>query len=219
MKRLISLALCGILTAGCLVMPVGAATKPKVGQTMKIGSYEQDNNLKNGPEDIEWIVLDVDGTKALLISKYILDAAKFHGEKEATTWAECDLRDWLNDDFLYEAFTSSERKQILDTSISTPDSVYGNKTGGCDTVDKIFCLSIDEAQTYFSSNRDRKASRTKYAASRTPYSWWWLRSPGGSTDAAKAIVNDKGTISTGGNWVTNNDAVRPSMWVDTDTSK
>ena len=215
MKRLVSLSLCGILLAGCLAMPASAASKLTVGQTLKMGTYEQDNDTCNGPEDIEWIVLDVDGTKALLISKYCLDAAKYHNEKVDTTWAECDLRDWLNDDFLDEAFTSSEQKQILDTEITTPVSVYGNKTGGCDTVDKIFCLSIDEAQKYFSSNRDRKASRTKYAASRTPYSWWWLRSPGGANNAAKAIVNDKGKVTTGGNWVTNNDSVRPAMWVDT----
>ena len=76
-----------------------------------------------------------------------------------------------------------------------------------------FCLSIDEAEAYFSSDSARKAVLTKYAKDRTPFSWWWLRSPGGADDAAKAIINDKGTICTGGNWVTNNDSVRPAMWV------
>ena len=48
-----------------------------VGNIVAFGRYEQDNDLTNGPEPIEWIVLDVvDGekTKALLLSKYGLDA-------------------------------------------------------------------------------------------------------------------------------------------------
>ncbi len=47
-----------------------------------------------------------------------------------------------------------------------------------------------------------------------PYAWWWLRSPGGESDAAKAIINANGQVITGGNWVDNNDAVRPCMWID-----
>ena len=38
------------------------------------GTYEQDNDTSNGAEPIEWEVPDVKGGKALVISKYILDA-------------------------------------------------------------------------------------------------------------------------------------------------
>jgi len=37
--------------------------------------------------------------------------------------------------------------------------------------------------------------------------------PGGSNDAAKAIVNGKGRIAPGGSRMTNHGAVRPAMWV------
>ena len=40
-----------------------------VGATVRFGVYEQDNEPLNGPEEIEWLVLDVDGNKALVISK------------------------------------------------------------------------------------------------------------------------------------------------------
>ncbi len=45
----------------------------EVGDVIYFGSYEQDNNLSNGKEEIEWIVLAKENRKALLISKYALD--------------------------------------------------------------------------------------------------------------------------------------------------
>ena len=41
-----------------------------VGDVLAFGHYEQDNNPDNGPEPIEWIVLDVQDGKALLLSRY-----------------------------------------------------------------------------------------------------------------------------------------------------
>ena len=43
------------------------------------GKYEQDGDLSNGPEDIEWIVLDIDkkNNEALLLSKYVIDVKPY----------------------------------------------------------------------------------------------------------------------------------------------
>lgn len=43
------------------------------------GKYEQDGDLSNGPEDIEWIVLDIDkkNNEALLLSKYVIDVKSY----------------------------------------------------------------------------------------------------------------------------------------------
>ena len=41
----------------------------KKGCLVEFGAYEQDNNLKNGKEPIEWMVLDVKNGEALLRSK------------------------------------------------------------------------------------------------------------------------------------------------------
>ena len=48
------------------------------GKYIKFGEYEQDNNLTNGKEDIEWLVLEVKDGKALVVSKYLLDCKPFY---------------------------------------------------------------------------------------------------------------------------------------------
>ena len=50
-----------------------------INNIVTFGHYEQDNDLSNGPEEIEWIVLDFDEKdhKALLISRYGLDAKPY----------------------------------------------------------------------------------------------------------------------------------------------
>lgn len=49
-------------------------------KTVTFGRYEQDNNLGNGPEPIEWIVLDSNNGEVLLLSKYGLDVKKYNDE-------------------------------------------------------------------------------------------------------------------------------------------
>ena len=49
-----------------------------IGDYVTFGTYEQDNNLKNGAEAIEWQVLDKKDCKVLLLSKYALDAKPYN---------------------------------------------------------------------------------------------------------------------------------------------
>ena len=70
------------------------------------GSYEQDGNLENGKEPIEWQVLGTDEKGTLVISRYVLDAAG-SDVTQATLSS-----DWLNNGFLNSAFSSSERAFI-----------------------------------------------------------------------------------------------------------
>ena len=55
-----------------------ASSTVRIGDIVTFGRYEQDNNLDNGPEEIDWIVLDIQGDKALLLSKYGLDAKQYN---------------------------------------------------------------------------------------------------------------------------------------------
>ena len=64
----------------------------KVGDTIKLGTYEQDNNKSNGKEEIEWRVLDIDGNEALLISEYALDCKPYNEEYAEITWEDFTLR-------------------------------------------------------------------------------------------------------------------------------
>ena len=131
----------------------------QVGDIITYGHYEQDNNLANGTEPIEWQVLDVQGGKALLISRYSLDSQSYHTEWGDITWEQCTLRTWLNNDFLNAAFTVEEQTAILLTDVdnsidqcfdfTTVVSRAKQITGGNNTQDKIFLLSYAEANNYF----------------------------------------------------------------------
>jgi hypothetical protein len=119
------------------------------GDHIIFGHYEQDGDLSNGPEPIEWEILSEEGGKMLIISKYLLDCQPYNVVNEDITWEKCSLRTWLNNDFLNTAFSSDEQKLIQTTALSNPDNAcYGND-GGNDTDDKVFCLSVDEAWQYF----------------------------------------------------------------------
>ena len=155
----------------------------RVGQTFKMGRYEQDNNLNNGPEPIEWQVLTVYSGRALVISKYVLEVRAYYNA--GSTWEVHKDRKWLNEDFYNTAFTDAEKNNILLAVNENPDNTAYGTRGGNQTQDKIFYLSIDETN-YFSSDDNRKAKPTAYTAAQgimvlEPYggaTYWSLRSPG-----------------------------------------
>ena len=200
-----------------------------VGDTVKFGSYEQDNNTSNGKEVIEWIVLAKEGDKALVISDKALDCKPYNEEYEDATWENCTLRKWLNSTFLNNAFTSEEQALILTTNVVNDDNPNYGTSGGNNTQDKIFLLSIDEANKYFSKN-DRICAPTDYAIAHGAWTsdsyktssgeascWWWLRSPGYNQDGA-AYVLDDGSVDFDGNYVDRDrGCVRPALWITLDS--
>lgn len=103
-----------------------------IGDTVILGTFEQDDNEDNGAEPIEWIVLDTDENKALLLSKYVLTEEQYDYSGNQVTWYTSTLFQWLNSDFKNEAFTEDEKGQII-------NSEYGD----------VFLLSFDEAVKYF----------------------------------------------------------------------
>lgn len=87
--------------------------------------------------------------------------------------------------------------------------------------DKIFLLSIVEADKYFAEDADRVAGATEYALSLEPYKddysdlvWWCLRSPGDSNTRV-AVVHWSGFVYEEGVSVCDDGAcIRPSLWVE-----
>ena len=112
-----------------------------IGDIIVFGSYEQDNHLSNGGEDIEWYVLDRDGDSYLLLSKYILDAHCFHDKDVEISWEKCNVRKWLNDDFLNIAFSISDQKKIKTVMNENEDNIKYKTLGGNATKDKIFSFT------------------------------------------------------------------------------
>ena len=175
----------------------------KIGNTVAFGSYEQDNDLSNGKEPIEWVVLKLNDTRALLISKVGLAYKEYDivGYNNATPWKDCSLRQWLNEEFADEAFTDEKLSAIQETS---------NNTDGNITYDKVFLLDSDEVNEYFPSAESKKCSPSRYAAEQKSTivvsEWWWLRSP-------SSCVSRSGLVSSR-DIVTNTIMVRPAIWVD-----
>ena len=89
------------------------------GSIVLFGRYEQDGNLENGTEPIEWIVLGSDDNGMLLLSRYVLDCVPYKNDDERISWDKCNLRNWMNNDFYNIAFADSEKKAITLSSSYT----------------------------------------------------------------------------------------------------
>ena len=119
------------------------------GRYFTLGRYEQDNKPENGPEPIEWKVLARDGDRVLVISRYILDCVRYDEEYRRVTWETCTLRAWLNREFLNAAFDPEEQLLIPTTHVTADPNPKFDVDPGEDTEDKLFLLSIPEAEAYF----------------------------------------------------------------------
>ena len=119
---------------------------------MVFGAYEQDGDESNGPEPIEWEILEENGNGIFLVSRYVLDVQPYNQERTDVTWESCTLRSWLNDEFLNKAFTEREQEQIRITEVANPDNPESEAPGGNNTRDRIFLLSMEEVLSSYSYN-------------------------------------------------------------------
>lgn len=199
----------------------------EIGDTLFFGNYWQnDADIK---EPIEWQVLDKKDGKGLMISKYGLDCQRYHSEYEASTWENCTLRKWLNSTFINDAFTPAEQLKILDALVTENKIYIIAQCPDNDSTDKIFLLSINEVNKFFTTCESRECEPTLYAIARGSYSvnsnmsgdkvtcWWWLRSRGSSWHDASNVCDD-GSVNDYG--LSGNDfhfCVRPALWINLDS--
>lgn len=199
-----------------------------VGDTYIFGTYEQDNDISNGKEAIKWIVLAKEGNRILLLSEKGLDCKPYNNTFTNVTWETCSLRKWMNSTFLNAAFSAKEQKCIVNTSVSADKNPDYSTDPGNATMDKVFLLSITEANKYFGNNEVGKCVPTIYAIANgaktsnsftmgdAVTSWWWLRSPGyKQTFAASGI--DSGEVFSHGLPVPCRGCVRPALWINLDS--
>ena len=218
---------------------LGTENEVEVGDIVTIGEYCHGQNPEYSYQlkfPVKWLVLEMRNDKALLISLYNLDAFNYIEEEKLfdnkdknipVTWEVSYVRHWLNERWLRGIFSDTELSCILPTNVHTPDNpVYGT-TGGEDTTDYLFLLSIEEAQKYFSSDEKRRTQIVpdveieqydlmayQHYLNTTDYYDWWLRSPGKTQDYA-AFVGRFGDVNVEGEVVLTEDvSIRPAMWVD-----
>lgn len=199
-----------------------------VGDIIVFGTYEQDNDTTNGKEDIEWLVLAKKGNRILVISDKALDCHPYNSSYTDVTWENCTLRKWLNNDFINAAFSDDENAMIPTVTVSADKNPEYDTDPGNATKDKVFLLSIVEAEKYFASDEARECILTEYAISNGAWTsdsyteggkatyLWWLRSPGYyQIYAADVLIG--GDVYEDGYGVNHGDrAVRPAMWITID---
>lgn len=209
----------------------------KVGDTVILGSYEQDNNFLNFSEPIEWQVIGTRDGHTLLLSKYALDCKRYNESDVDIFWKNCTLRSWLNDDFYYKAFSASDRKKIV---TAHNKEVFGNATD-----DKVFLLSETEARDYLDGkiynyglgagnyNQKLLCRPTAYAKAQGVETYynsdndypsdtagcciWWLRELG-TTQYGASIVNSVGALGSTGTSedIYRGEGVRPAILIDSE---
>ncbi len=206
-----------------------------VGNLVKFGTYPQTFEGKDNTP-IEWLVLARSEQKALLLSRYALDVKPYNTRSISISWETCTLRTWLNSYFLQKAFSKEEQSAILITNVdkrNSPKYSKWNTDGGKNTQDKIFLLSIEEANKYLdvinldesnhtnNKNNNSLAILSYFTFTKNPdkavvgynvVGEWWLRSPGNSQNTA-AYVNTQGNYHftpVSIDWI----CVRPALWVN-----
>ena len=210
----------------------------KPGEIITLGAYPQ---TREGTDitPIKWKVLQNSGSELFVLSEYILDCKRYHGKSADITWydcvdiiwRDCDLRQWLNDEFYNIAFNAAE-KELIKTTHCTD-----NGEGSPDTEDKVFLLSVNEIKDVSDKyGKDlRRAIGTDFAkmkkndgcslyvydkANKDNYiikngeeagcSWWWLRTQGNKPTRA-FFVGTGCSIRSYANVSAARDGVRPAL--------
>lgn len=201
--------------------PVGSIGPVRVGDMICLGHWHGEN--------MTWRVLDVEPSRAILLTERAIECRRYHEEYGKTCWSDCDLRAWLNGEFLEGAFSPAERDLILKAHITNDPNPYFGTPGGPDTHDLVFCLSLDEARIYMEEMADRICIPTRYALEAGVWTGvtggcdWWLRTPGGNATTAM-VVDPEGAVATSGigtecgmdkdgNLIPAETGVRPAVWV------
>lgn len=189
-----------------------------IGDTISFGHYRQETNSEE-KQEIRWTVLDIQGDRIFLLSKYGLDCMAYSYASEAI-WEKSSVRTWLNQDFLNIAFTEEERDQILETEVSADPNPEFDSFQGKSTMDKVFLLSVKEVLQYFRSDSARQCLPTELARDKANYQaqlrycWWWLRTVGETEDKVTLVTAKQGDIEYDGDGVGFvAGTVRPAIWV------
>ena len=205
-----------------------------------LGSYEQDNDLANGREPIEWIVIQREADRALLLCRKIIDVYPFDESGTSTpTWETSSLRAWLNGAFMQDAFTESERGTILLSSVDVrtrhrwmdgPNGQvwgsYEDDTQGNNTQDYVFAPASEVYHGFFDSGSPDTFEATPYAAAQAEGNNGGLITggylcfatstvapprPGGGVGVVEIAIGQQNFL---GSEVTAKTGVRPMLWLD-----
>jgi len=200
-------------------------------------SYQDDNGYDVNTiywfkyDKIEWDIINNNDGKALIVANLILDSQEyypFHNSK-SNNYELSNIRKWLNASFYNTAFNALQKELIsttlVDNSLKSTGNTYNDYV--CDdTYDKIFLLSREEYQNYYSNPQLRSDVGTDYAKAQGLFvqsnnttkgkSNWLLRSPYNLNvdDVYSLYVMGGYSISVGSLDISlTYGGVRPACWV------
>lgn len=139
-----------------------------------------------------WYVADVSGDRVLLINCTGVEEIRF--DDDSNDWRTSELREWLNDDFYDDSFSSSEKRMLI------PDYEYG---------DLVFAPTKYQCELI-----------SPYLSGHTTSYSWWLRDPDsfgpdyvvtGYTSGSVVYLSDHHIVSN-----TYDMYVRPAIWIQID---
>lgn len=212
------------------------------GDIVKFGQYQQDSDKNKAPKPIDWIVLDKQGSRMLLLSKFVLDSGAYNyiipkdSEDEDKDqyilkepigiWEASSLRSWLNktffdSDFIRTAFSDGEKNLIERVRLKNAANQKNKTPGGKDTEDKVFILSNAQIRKYLPTKESRIAYPTPYARENGIYCKrdgscdWWVRTPGENKYGTN-IVSSNGNINGCYNCRFEFIGIRPALWINLD---
>ena len=200
--------------------------------TVVFGRYPQGANGEVEP--LTWRVLDVKGSRILIITEKLIDAVPYNEVFKPVTWKTSTLRRWMNVEFIWEAFNEDEVSHIVVTKVEYHNNGEDGQYRGGDTLDRVFALDIGEIRRYFFENNYRLAEVTPYAIVRGSryrrwidrrypglgknpqkmnVGWWWLRTPDIISDDFAYVIGDDGVFNSGFYVNDPSVSVRPALWL------
>ena len=191
------------------------------GAFIDLGHYEQDGDINNGKEEVDWIMLDINEERALLLSRFILDVRAYNNKNQNLSWEKSTLRKWLNKEFWEECFNQDEQNCILITEIDNSDEATNKQKKVKRTKDGVFLLSASEIQKYYPNMSDRKSKVSTYVKNVDKpfifdgYSSYYLRTARNKNKKPDVAYIQASTGVMSYNKGTDKIGIRPAVWVNT----
>jgi len=200
----------------------------KIGETFFFGEVEQDNDLSNGAEAIEWIVLKKTDSSAFVISKKVLEWMTFSEYKDQITVDEVEVtvplncfiwdiecnqqRAWLTNELYANGFSEIEKEVIVLSHIET----QGWEVSDPESTDYLYIPSKEEVEEYLSDIHLKQAEMTAYVAAKAEqkegeYIRWSVRTEGPTQKYVMQVLESGKLSST---YCSFPNGVRPVMWLD-----
>ena len=164
---------------------------------------------------INWRVLNITGDYAFLVSDKTI--IKFDYGYKGGEWKNSEIREWLNKDFINDSFTDNEKKMIRKSVVKNKDNPFYKTSGGEDTTDKVFLLSLFDivqpgygfSDCFYCHSEPRIAIN----ADDEKTVRWWLRSPGYKKDYV-TYVDEDGFVDEDGVFIDHSFGIRPALYIN-----